>query len=84
MEIYNERIRDYRMHLHLSREEFAGKADIPLEVLVGIEEGKQKATLDEVYAIVTTFGVSADYLCGFEDEPIPFKNPFRPEGGYLQ
>lgn len=71
MEIVNRRFKEFREILKLSEEEFAEKTGIKLNRLKKIENGCAKVRVEEALAVSDCFGVSNDYLLGFEEKPWP-------------
>lgn len=71
MEIANRRIKEFRKLLRLSEEEFAERTGIKPDRLKKIEDGGARVKVEEVLAVSDCFGVSNDYLLGFEEKPWP-------------
>lgn len=71
MKIVNRRFKEFREILKLSEEEFAGKTGIKLDRLKKIEAGRVRVSVTDVLKVSDCFGVSNDYLLGFEEKPRP-------------
>lgn len=71
MGIVNRRFKEFREILKLSEEEFAERTGIKSDRLKKIEDGGARVKVQEVLAVSDCFGVSNDYLLGFEEKPRP-------------
>lgn len=71
MEIVNKRFKEFRELLQLSEEKFAERTGIKLDRLRKIEAGHARVRVEEVLAVSDCFGVSNDYLLGFDEKPRP-------------
>ena len=57
-----ERIREERLHLHLTQAQLAEAIDISDTYMGSIERGERSLTLDTLVRLVNRFGVTVDYL----------------------
>lgn len=64
----NERIKEYRMKLHLSQDYVAKYLGVNRSTFSQIELGNRKVTAEEASKLCVLFGISADTL--FYDKPI--------------
>jgi len=61
-QIMNERIRELRNHLGISRSAFGKKIGVSGDVVNNLERGRVEIKEDRIKLICSTFGVNADWL----------------------
>jgi transcriptional regulator with XRE-family HTH domain len=69
--IDGKRLRQLREASGYTREQFAEKIDLGTTQLTRYERGESDATGNVLARIAKVLGVSADYLLGITDEPLP-------------
>ena len=70
-----EHIRQYRKINKLTQEDMAEKADVSVDTIHRIENGKYRITLDTLFAVAEVLKVPVEMLC-----PVRFANTREPEG----
>jgi len=68
MEIFSQRLKELRFKKGLSLAELAKETNINKGTLIKWEEGKSIPRTKNFIILVKFFGVSSDYLLGFEDD----------------
>lgn len=58
----NERIKELRKHLGMSRSAFGGKMGLTGDVVNNLERGRVEIKEDRIKLICSTFGVNSDWL----------------------
>ena len=64
-----ERIRELRLAAALTQEAVAERAEVPVESLRGIEQGRRQPTWPTLRRIAGAIGVSLGDFDGLDDEP---------------
>lgn len=57
---FGQRVRDLRISLHLSQEQLANFADIPLSQVGRIERGEVNVTISTIYALSKALNITID------------------------
>ena len=68
-ELFGQRLRAIRKAAKEKQEDLAVVIDVQKSQISEMENGKKKTTVEKVALIFEHYGVSADYLVGFKDEP---------------
>jgi transcriptional regulator with XRE-family HTH domain len=72
--IRGDRLRFRRLQMRLSQEEIAQRANTDQKRISVYETGKSDATGETVASLARVLEVSADWLLGLTDDPIPCNN----------
>jgi transcriptional regulator with XRE-family HTH domain len=72
---YAKRIRDTREDRDYTQQSVAKVLHTTQSQYGKIELGKRKLSADEIITLCKLYDLSADYLLGFTDEPLPLPKP---------